>query len=503
MPDLASKNNIARGIDALRWNSVGTVLSMLLQFAVGIILARELGPEPFGLIAIAWLILGLGNLIAEGGLGTALIQKKEIDLVDIRESFTWQIAVGLFLFMVMTFSADLICEWFRKPEAKNVVMSMAVLFMLQSFGMTSSALLRRELRFKRLQVTKIISYLIGYVITGIPLAFLGYGVWSLVVAQLTQTGLFSLLCFFQISHPVRPLVRLRDSGLLRFGFTVTGSNLTSWAILNMDRFVIGRFFHTIQLGLYERVFNLLATPMNAITSSIQAVLFAACSRHQDDVAAIRLIYAGASITIGLLVFPPFFAVAVSSETVLIGIYGEQWRAAVPLVIPLALAMPIHALLAMCGPVLTALGFAKKELIAQLFALTIIATILILASGTESIEIVTWSVFVAYILRFVFLVYPLCKVLSMNILIFLSLLLAPLSLAMILASGIWILDRELSSMGMDTVSRLFSNILVGGVFYIALMVLMRPLIVRGLMREALQAVGLQLPRAVRTWARIDL
>lgn len=118
MPDLASKNNIARGIDALRWNSVGTVLSMLLQFAVGIILARELGPEPFGLIAIAWLILGLGNLIAEGGLGTALIQKKEIDLVDIRESFTWQIAVGLFLFMVMTFSADLICEWFRKPEAK-------------------------------------------------------------------------------------------------------------------------------------------------------------------------------------------------------------------------------------------------------------------------------------------------------------------------------------------------------------------------------------------------
>ena len=115
MPDLASKNNIARGIDALRWNSVGTVLSMLLQFAVGIILARELGPEPFGLIAIAWLILGLGNLIAEGGLGTALIQKKEIDLVDIRESFTWQIAVGLFLFMVMTFSADLICEWFRKP----------------------------------------------------------------------------------------------------------------------------------------------------------------------------------------------------------------------------------------------------------------------------------------------------------------------------------------------------------------------------------------------------
>ena len=92
---------------------------------------------------------------------------------------------------------------------------------------------------------------------------------------------------------------------------------------------------------------------------------------------------------------------------------------------------------------------------------------------------------------------------MNILMFLSLLLAPLSLATILASGIWVVDQALSSMGMDIVSRLFLNILVGGVFYIALMIVMRPLIVRGMMREALQSVGLQLPRTVRTWARIDV
>ena len=503
MPDLASKDNIARGINALRWNSMGTALSMGLQFVVGIILARELGPEPFGLIAIAWLILGLGNLISEGGLGAALIQKQDIDPADIRETFTWQIAVGLLLFVLMTFSADLICEWFRKPEAKSVVLTMAMLFMLQSFGMTSSALLRRELRFKRLQATRILSYLVGYIGIGIPLAFSGYGVWSLVIAQLTQTGLFSLLCFLQIRHPVRLSVRPRASGLLRFGYTVTGSNLTSWAIINMDRLVIGRFFHTTQLGLYERAFNLLAMPVNALTSSFQAVLFAACSRHQEKTVAIRLTYVGASITIGLLVFPPFFAIVAIPETVLIGIYGEQWMSAVPLVTPLALAMPIHALLAMCGPVLTALGFAKKELVAQIFVLTIITIMLILAAGTENIEIVTWSVFIAYLLRFFFLMYPVCQVLNMNILMFFYLLLTPVFMASILAFGVWIVDWQFGSIDMGIVSRLFANIFVGGIFYIALMMLMRPLIVRGVMREALQAVGPQLPRAVRTWARIDL
>ncbi len=76
-----------RSLGALKWNYLGTGAKIASQLAIGIVLARLLGPEPFGLIAVAWLMLGLGNLIADSGLSVALVQKEQISARDIRYVF--------------------------------------------------------------------------------------------------------------------------------------------------------------------------------------------------------------------------------------------------------------------------------------------------------------------------------------------------------------------------------------------------------------------------------
>jgi len=103
----------SKSIAALKWNYLGRMISMTLQFVTGIILARLLGPEPFGLVAIAIFVQGLGNLFAEGGLGSALIQAQDISQHDIRSVFSAQILIGLIITTALAASAPLLAAFFQ------------------------------------------------------------------------------------------------------------------------------------------------------------------------------------------------------------------------------------------------------------------------------------------------------------------------------------------------------------------------------------------------------
>src|SRR3981081_3906462 len=172
------------GWQALKWNYLGNVMRSLSQFVIGILLAPLLGAEPFGIVAVAWMILGIGSLFSDLGFGAALVQRESLSTLDLRFIFTCQMAFASFLTAFGVLSAEYIAAYFHKPEATLVIHVMFFLFVLQSLGQTAAAVLRRSLNFKALQQITVISYLVGYLFVGIPAAYMGLGVWSLVAAQL-------------------------------------------------------------------------------------------------------------------------------------------------------------------------------------------------------------------------------------------------------------------------------------------------------------------------------
>ncbi len=387
-----------RSFAALKWDYIGAVARSGSQFAIGIILARLLGPEPFGLVAVALLAIGLGALIADFGLASALVQRKSVSGDDIRVVFTAQVVVGVLLTVGIYLLSGRIAAYFHRPDAIPVLQAMSLMFVLKSFGQTAAALLRRDLDFKRAQLAQFSSYIAGYVLLGLPLAFLGLGVWSLVIAQLVQAGLNSVVVYAMVRHPVLPYFRSSENGLFDFGIKVVVSNLGSWGIANLDSALIGRNFGVISLGLYSRAFNLLSNPMGVLVTSLQGVLFSVSARIQDNKPALLRTYLGVLGAMGFICFPLFAAVAVVPGTVINGVYGEKWMAAAPLLVPLSLAMPIHALLALGGPVMTGMGRAGQEMWIQFVALVFFVLVLWWTSS-YSIEAIAWSVFAIYLLRF--------------------------------------------------------------------------------------------------------
>lgn len=386
-----------RSLGALKWNYLGTLTKVLSQLAIGILLARLLGPEPFGLVAIAWLVLGLGNLLADFGLSAALIQKTQISSRDIRHIFTLQMLSGLALTLIAVGTASWVATFFGREDAAQVLRWMSLLFLFQSFGQTATAILRRDLNLKRVQILQVLSYLTSYIALGIPLALNGAGVWALVWAQLAQSSSYALAAYLSVRHSLLPSIKSDQRGLCGFGSKVLLSNLSSWGYLSLDTAIVGRMLGVVDLGLYNRSMNLLASPMYAVVATLQGVMFPLYSRLNDQIDDVRRIYLASVCILAVFIVPAFAAIAVIPDTTIQAIYGVNWSAATVLVTPLALAMPIYAVLALGGPLMLGLGRAGMEASAQALGL-LIMVLIVIAAARISLAAVAWAVLLTYLLR---------------------------------------------------------------------------------------------------------
>ena len=484
----------SKSITALKWNYLGRVISLTLQFTIGVILARLLGPEPFGLVAIAIFVQGLGNLFAEGGLGSALIQAQEISSHDIRSVFSAQILIGLLITAAVALSAPLLAVFFNEPNSTLVIRVMALSFTLQALGQTANALIRRHLDFKKIQVISLISYCIGYLGLGLPLAFLGYGVWSLVTAQLTQVGINALATFLSARHEILPLVSPKNCRFLRFGAAITLNNITSWSISSLDTAIIGHSFETVILGVYNRVFNLVNMPMFAVVSSMQSVLFSAYAKSQTNLQALQRTYLTSVSLMALIFFPVYGAVSAVPDLLMLGLYGESWQAGIPLVMPLGLAMAVNAMLAMAGPLLAGIGRPQIELKAQIITLFFSIPTLILAAN-DSIISLAWAVLGTYIVRFLLLTLMSLHELQLQRRQLIAMLFMPLVIAGATYSFAFELKQQLNAVDLTIPSKLGLIIAGCAVWYPLLLIVFRKMIVRGSIKETLLALQNKLPAKI--------
>ncbi len=201
---------------AYRWNLLGSIFKSGSGFIVNVVLARILGPEPFGIIAIVNIFLSIGNLIIESGLSAGLIQKKEIDKRDITFIFTIQIIAALVFCVIYLALAPFIANYYKQPVLLSVMSTLSICMLFQAASQTSTALLKRNYSFDRIQQAQIISF-IFYAIIGLWCAYKGFGVWSLVYAQLATTFSYLIIIFMFEHHPIG--FNLNDSGgLAKFGF---------------------------------------------------------------------------------------------------------------------------------------------------------------------------------------------------------------------------------------------------------------------------------------------
>lgn len=486
-------------VSALKWNYVGVFAKQVCTFAVGVILARVLGPEPFGIIGIALLLCGFAGLIADFGFSAALVQRKRLGDEDVQFAFTAQIALALCLTGITFAAAPVFGAFFRQPTVVPVIRALSFVFVLQALGQVSAALLKRELRFRELQAAQVGSYAVAYIGIGIPLAVFGFGVWSLVAAQLVQAAIRSGWQYFQVRHPIRFVRRPLDSGLSAFGTKVIATNIANWSISNLDNAFVGRFFSSIDLGFYSRMFVLVTMPVDAVVTTLQQVLFPAYSRAQTRDEALNRTYLASVSAVLLLVGPAAVAVAVVSETVVTGLFGFEWSSAARLLVPLALAAPFHAAMAMAGPLLWGRDAVGRELRLQMLVAGVAAAALMVASR-YSVLVVAWTVGGLYVLRFVLLTSALMSQQQLAPSAVLRTSVGPFLLAALVLVPVFGVNRLLLESGYGAPARLAADAIAGGGAWVLLLAYIPRVFMAPSLRVSLSRLEQHLPARARPLLR---
>lgn len=400
-----------RSLSAAVWNYAGTVSRLGLQFVIGIVLARLLGPEVFGVVAILMLLIGIGQLFSDFGLSSALVQAREITAAEVSAVSGWQIALGLLLTALTAGGAVPIAAFFGSPEAVVPIRAIACVFLIRSLGQTPTALLTRQMRFKAMQGMTISAYVVGYVVVGLSMAFVGYGVWSLVAAQIVQTVIASAAAIILAGGIARPSLSVANKPMFAFGFRVISANVANWLLSNLDTLVVGHVFNAATLGFYNRAYTLAGSVTSAMTSSLQPVLFAAVSRVQDKKVEIAQAMLACMQLFLLTAGVILMVTAATAPTVVEFFYGRAWLPAGALLAPLALALALHGVLAFFGPTLMALGHVEREVRAQWIGLALMTIIVLIAAGISA-QAIAWGVVAAFLLRFLLLLRQMQAVLDL-------------------------------------------------------------------------------------------
>jgi PST family polysaccharide transporter len=318
-----------RALSGALWLSFARAINVAANLAAIAVLARLLTPEQFGLFAVAGIVVALANTLSDGAFALPLVQREDVTPVHIRTALWASLLMASTIAAVVALAAPWLQHFFGFAELQLILFAIVPVLLLKAVASVGLALLQRAHRFSAITGIMVVTQVIGYVGPAILLAALGFGVWSLVIAQLVS-GLLEAACFYAATRfPARPAVKLDAlKEILSFGGYLTLGRLANWGALQIDNIIVGRALGAEALGLYSRAYNLLAVSTTVLGDPAFRVLFPAFARLQADRARLQ-----AGFKRALAVALPFYA-CVSAFAILHGgaavllVLGPRWMEAV-------------------------------------------------------------------------------------------------------------------------------------------------------------------------------
>ena len=357
---------------AAQWRFAGSVSGAASQFAIGVLLARLLSPADFGVIGLAFVVIGFARVCGDLGIAGAVIQRAHLTDRHIRVAFTFATMLGLGVAVVMIICAPGGAILMQDRQVTSVLRALSVGSAIGGTSAVAGALLRRELKFKQQFFIDTASYLFGYGCVAVALALRGYALWSLVWGNLVQTVLASAAQLMIARHSMRPLFsrpELRD--LLRFGVPAHLSGCVNYLALNGDNFVVGRWMGAASLGLYTRAYTLMNLPFTHAANVMSGVLFPAFAQVQSEPARLQRAFFVATQLTAMIAASGTVTLAIVAPHLVPTLYGTQWAGVVVPLQILCIAGYFRALYHLGGVVAQSVGRVYAELRNQIAYATLV------------------------------------------------------------------------------------------------------------------------------------
>lgn len=342
MPESLKKKTVK----GAAWTSLNQFFNIGFGFVIGVILARLLSPDDYGLLAMIAVFNAIAAAFMDCGFGSALIRKPNLTENDNSTAFYFNIVAGVFLFGIIWLIAPWVTVFYNKPILTQLLRVEALLLILSSFKIVQYTQLSRALNFKSMTIISVISQAVSGIVA-IVAAYRGFGVWSLVLQHL-GASIVGLVLLWIIS-PWRPRGKWDNSSfryLWGFGSKLLASSLLNTIYANIYPIVIGKFYSAADLGQYTRAKGYANLPSQTLTGVIQQVTFPVLSQIQEDTERLGSSYRRMLRFTVFIVFPIMIGMAVLAHPLVIALVTDKWEQCVPYLQVICFSMmwyPVHSI----------------------------------------------------------------------------------------------------------------------------------------------------------------
>lgn len=333
-------------INGLIWSFIDSIAGSGVQFIIGIILARLLSPQEFGLIGMIMVFISISLSFISAGFNTALIRKINCTQRDYSTVFYFNLVAGFLLFTLLQITAKPISHFFHEPLLKNVLKVLSIILIIDSFSVIQRTILTKQLNFKLQAKISIIASIISGIIS-IFLALIGYGVWSLVIQKISMQIInTTLLWLWNSWRPRFIFSKSSFNELFGFGSKLLISGLIDTIYRNIYYLVIGKFFSAADLGYYTKANEFQSIPSQQLNNIIGKVSYPILSIIQNDKERLKQNYKVLIRTTMYITFILMIGMASVSESLVLVLIGEQWRDSIvylQMLCFVGMMFPLHSL----------------------------------------------------------------------------------------------------------------------------------------------------------------
>lgn len=327
------------------WSAADAFLGQGITFVVGIVLARLLSPEEYGMIGICLIFTTILNGIVDSGFSNAIIRKKEASNEDYNTMFITNMVVSVVLYALLYFSAPLISSFFQM-ELTSIVRVIGLVLIINGLSLTQQTNLTKKIDFKTKTKASIVSAIISGAI-GIGMAYTGFGVWALVAQLLSKQTVYTIaLWILNCWMPNFHFSVESFKYMWGFGWKLLVSGLLDRLWAQMYQVVVGKFYNAATLGQYTRGQEYANIFSANITSIVQRVTYPVLAEVQDEKERMVSAYRKVIKVTMFVTCVCMISLGAVAEPLIYCLIGEKWYQAATFLPLICISMslyPLHAI----------------------------------------------------------------------------------------------------------------------------------------------------------------
>lgn len=318
-----------KALSGVFWSSMQLFGTQGIGFVISVILARLLVPAEFGLIAMLGIFIAIGTTLINSGLTQSLIRTENPDEEDFSTVFYFNLVGSFLIYSIIFICAPYISLFYKQPLLTDIIRIYGVIFIINAFGAIQLTRLNKMMDFKTQMKISIPSTILSG-ITGVSLAVLGFGVWSLVYSAIVQALAGTIQLWYWAKW--RPLLAFNKNKFhhhFHYGVKLMFSGILDIIFTNIYTLLIGKYFTPAQVGYYNRADSLQMLPVTNVSSIVTKVSFPLFASIQNDDIRLKSVYKKIMQMVIYLVAPILILMAVLAEPLFRFVFTEKWLPAVP------------------------------------------------------------------------------------------------------------------------------------------------------------------------------